>query len=110
MRNLQPVCLLWISTLTLTMPAIAQDAAKGSRYDDQIQQEVEKLLRGRPQFNGLTARTEDQIVTLEDRVKTLHRSPERRAEDREGQKRRGRPQSCPGDDRRLGRRSPANSI
>ena len=69
MRRLQLVCLLWIAMLSLTMPAIAQEAAKGSRYDDQIQQDVEKLLRGRPQFNGLAANTEDQIVTVEGSVK-----------------------------------------
>ena len=110
MRKLQLVCLLWIAMLSLTMPAIAQEAAKGSRYDDQIQQDVEKLLRGRPQFNGLAANTEDQIVTIKGSVKLLHRSLERRAENREGQERGGRAQSCPGHDQRIGRRSPANSF
>ena len=61
-------CLLVVFLFATFIPAFGQAAAGGSRYDAQIQQDVDKYLRGKSQFQGLKATTEDQIVTLEGNV------------------------------------------
>ena len=61
-------CLLAVFLFAFFIPAFGQSAAGGSRYDAQIQQDVDKYLRGKSQFQGLKATTEDQIVTLEGNV------------------------------------------
>jgi hyperosmotically inducible periplasmic protein len=61
-------CLLALFFFSIVLPACAQQAAGGSRYDAQIQQDVDKYLRSKSQFQGLKATTEDQIVTLEGNV------------------------------------------
>jgi hyperosmotically inducible periplasmic protein len=61
-------CLLAYVMLALLSPAVAQRAAGGSRYDTQIQQDADKFLRSKSQYQGVKATTEDQIVTLEGNV------------------------------------------
>ncbi len=64
MRSLHPVCQVWAVVLVLTASVFAQRPASGSRFDAQIQQDVEKLLRTKAQYQGITANTDDQIVTV----------------------------------------------
>ncbi len=64
MPSLHRVCLPWTVAFLLTAFVFAQSPASGSRFDAQIQQDVEKLLRSKPQYQGVTATTEDQIVTI----------------------------------------------
>ena len=48
----------------LALCCSAQAQTKGSRFDDQIQQDVSKYLQGKKDFQSITAATDDQIVTL----------------------------------------------
>jgi hyperosmotically inducible protein len=52
----------------LALPALAQKAGSG-RYDQQIQDDVTKVLNSKDKWKGLTANTEDGIVTLEGSLK-----------------------------------------
>jgi len=46
-------------------------AARAGRYDQQIQQEVSKLLDSKEKWKGITASTEDSIVTLQGSTRLL---------------------------------------
>ncbi|HVO82629.1 MAG TPA: BON domain-containing protein [Terriglobales bacterium] len=69
--------LFWISLLAslLAMPLWAQQhatspvASSAGRYDQQIQQEVVKVLSSKDKWKGITPTTEDGIVTLQGTVK-----------------------------------------
>jgi len=61
-------CLLGFFLLAASACALAQQPAGGARYDPQIQQDVDKFLRGKSQYQGVKATTEDQIVTVEGNV------------------------------------------
>lgn len=54
------------------IPLWAQSAAVGGgRYDQQIEQEVTRLLQSKDKWKGITASTDDAIVTLEGPAKLL---------------------------------------
>ena len=56
----------------LSISTWAQTPGVGSgRYDQQIQQEVTKLLNSKDKWRGITATTEDGIVTLQGSTKVL---------------------------------------
>ena len=64
--------LLLVLAALLTMSAWAQTPAVGSgRYDQQIQQEVVKVLNSKDKWKGITASVEDGIVTLQGSTKVL---------------------------------------
>ena len=64
--------LLLVLAALLTMSAWAQTPAVGSgRYDQQIQQEVTKVLNSKDKWKGITASTDDGIVTLQGSTKVL---------------------------------------
>jgi osmotically-inducible protein OsmY len=64
--------LLLVLTALLTMSAWAQTPAVGSgRYDQQIQQEVTKVLNSKDKWKGITASVDDGIVTLQGSTKVL---------------------------------------
>lgn len=65
--------ILWIATAILFGTSIwAQAAQVGTgRYDQQIQQEVTKLLQSKDKWKGITASTDDGIVTLQGTAKLL---------------------------------------
>ena len=48
---------------------VSSAVSQGVQYDQQIQQDVEKLLASNSKFQNVTARVEDDIVTLEGTVK-----------------------------------------
>lgn len=56
--------------MLLSVPLWAQQAGNG-RYDQQIQQEVSKALQSKDKWKGVTASTEDAIVTLTGTTKLL---------------------------------------
>jgi len=61
----------WLFLLLLVgsvLPALSQATSAG-RYDQQIQEEVEKALKSKPKFQNVHATTEDGIVTLTGTVK-----------------------------------------
>jgi len=61
----------WLFLLLLVgsvLPALSQATSTG-RYDQQIQEEVEKALKSKPKFQNVHATTEDGIVTLTGTVK-----------------------------------------
>lgn len=64
---------LWVAVATLfAIPVWAQSGQVGSgRYDQQIQQEVTKLLQSKDKWKGVTASTDDAIVTLQGTTKLL---------------------------------------
>jgi hyperosmotically inducible protein len=64
MRLASAIFLLFCTGLLL--PAIAQ--AKPGGYDEQIQQDVNKYLQSKKEFQGVRATVDDQIVTLEGSV------------------------------------------
>ncbi|HKD01357.1 MAG TPA: BON domain-containing protein [Terriglobales bacterium] len=64
MQASRPFCRLALVFLFLRFPAYAQTGASGSRYDAQIQQDLDKVARSKRQYNGIKATTEDQAVTL----------------------------------------------
>ena len=57
---------LWITAAVLFgIAAWAQNSQVGTgRYDQQIQQEVTKVLQSKDKWKGITASTDDGIVTL----------------------------------------------
>lgn len=66
----------WVSASILAMllsfSLCAQSAQTGSgRYDAQIQQEVTKVLQSKDKWKGITASTDDGIVTLQGTAKLL---------------------------------------
>jgi osmotically-inducible protein OsmY len=64
MKRLGLLC--W-GILLAVSPVLAQQA--GGRNDEQIQQQVTKLLSSKDKWKGITAHTDDAIVTLEGTVK-----------------------------------------
>jgi osmotically-inducible protein OsmY len=58
-----------LSVVLLLIGLVAPAAAQAGRYDQQIQQDVEKLLPAKSKFQNITAKVEDGIVTLEGTVK-----------------------------------------
>jgi hyperosmotically inducible periplasmic protein len=64
--------LLLVLAALLTTSAWAQTPAVGSgRYDQQIQQEVTKVLNSKDKWKGITASTDDGIVALQGSTKVL---------------------------------------
>ena len=64
--------ILLVLTVLFTISTWAQAPAVGrGRYDQQIQQEVTKILSSKDKWQGLTASTEDGIVTLQGTAKVL---------------------------------------
>src|SRR5207244_823896 len=64
--------ILLVLTVLFTISTWAQAPAVGrGRYDQQIQQEVTKILSSKDKWQGLTASTEDGIVTLRGTAKVL---------------------------------------
>ena len=64
--------LLVVLAALLTASAWAQTPAVGSgRYDQQIQQEVTKVLNSKDKWKGITASTDDGIVALQGSTKVL---------------------------------------
>jgi osmotically-inducible protein OsmY len=69
--KMKKTVLLVVAAL-LTMSAWAQTPVVGSgRYDQQIQQEVTKVLNSKDKWKGITASVEDGIVTLQGSTKVL---------------------------------------
>lgn len=64
---------LWIATAILFGTSVwAQNSQAGTgRYDQQIQQEVTKTLQSKDKWKGITASTDDGIVTLQGTAKLL---------------------------------------
>lgn len=63
---------LMVLCALFAMPVWAQSAAVGTgRYDQQIEQEVSRLLQSKDKWKGLTASTDDAIVTLQGSAKLL---------------------------------------
>jgi osmotically-inducible protein OsmY len=65
MKHAFLVCIL----VAVCIPAVAQRA--GGRYDEQIQQDVTKVLQSKDKWKGITASTDDAIVTLQGGVHLL---------------------------------------
>lgn len=65
--------ILWIAvTLIFAASLWAQSSpAGGGRYDQQIQQEVTKVIQSKDKWKGVTASVDDGIVTLQGSVKLL---------------------------------------
>ena len=63
MRNISRMSLGLILTVALSLPVLAQNVGTG-RYDQQIQNDVSKLLSSKDKWKSVTASTEDAIVTL----------------------------------------------
>jgi osmotically-inducible protein OsmY len=64
--------ILLVLAALLTTSAGAQTPAVGSgRYDQQIQQEVTKVLNSKDKWKGITASTDDGIVALQGSTKVL---------------------------------------
>lgn len=59
-----------MGVLCIPLWAVPQQAGTG-RYDQQIQQEVTKVLQSKDRWKGITASTEDGIVTLQGDTKLL---------------------------------------
>ncbi len=70
MRTMRRMYLGLLLTAVLALPALAQKVGSG-RYDQQIQNDVTKLLNSKDKWKGLTASTEDSIVTLNGSLKIL---------------------------------------
>jgi hyperosmotically inducible periplasmic protein len=62
---------LVILALLLGIPTWAQNAVGTGRYDQQIQQEVTRVLNSKDKWKGITANTDDGIVTLQGTTKLL---------------------------------------
>src|SRR6185369_9044086 len=64
---------LWIATAVLFSVSVwAQNSSVGTgRYDQQIQQEVTKVLQSKDKWRGVTSSTDDGIATLQGSVKLL---------------------------------------
>jgi hyperosmotically inducible periplasmic protein len=64
--------LVFAATFLFSVCLWAQNAQTGGgRYDAQIQQDVTKLLQSKDKWNGITASTDDAIVTLTGQAKVL---------------------------------------
>jgi hyperosmotically inducible periplasmic protein len=65
--------ILWITAAALfAVSAWAQNSQVGTgRYDQQIQQDVTKVLQSKDKWKGITASTDDGIVTLQGTAKLL---------------------------------------
>jgi len=70
MRNKRRMFVGLFVAAVLAIPALAQTAGSG-RYDQQIQADVTKLLSSKDKWKGVTASTEDAIVTLNGSLKIL---------------------------------------
>ena len=70
MRNMGRMYLGLFLAAVLAIPAFAQKVGSG-RNDQQIQDEVTKLLNSKDKWKGVTASTEDAIVTLDGSMKIL---------------------------------------
>ncbi len=70
MRTMGRMYLGLFLAIALALPAIAQKVGSG-RNDQQIQDDVTKLLNSKDKWKSLTASTEDSIVTLEGSLKVL---------------------------------------
>ena len=70
MRNLCRMCVGLLLALALALPAWSQKVGTG-RYDQQIQDEVTKLLSSKDKWKELSASTDDGIVTLTGSLKLL---------------------------------------
>lgn len=63
---------VWILGALLSLPVwVAAQQTGGGRYDQQIQEEVTKLLQSKDRWKGMTASTDDAIVTLNGTAKLL---------------------------------------
>lgn len=62
--------LFMVAIVLLSISAWAQNAG-GGRYDQQIQQQVTKILNSNDRWKNITASTEDAIVTLQGSTKLL---------------------------------------
>lgn len=64
---------LWIATAILFGTSVwAQNTQVGTgRYDQQIQQEATKILQSKDKWRGITASTDDGVVTLQGTAKLL---------------------------------------
>jgi hyperosmotically inducible periplasmic protein len=64
--------LVLIVGVLFAMSVLAQTGAVGTgRYDQQIQQDATKVLQSKDKWKGITASTDDSIVTLNGRTKLL---------------------------------------
>ena len=70
MRNISRMFVGLFLAAMLAMPALAQNAGTG-KNDQQIQDDVTKLLNSKDKWKGVTASTEDAIVTLNGSLKIL---------------------------------------
>lgn len=70
MKKVRKLFLLIVAAL-FAVTALAQAQTGSGRYDQQIQQEVTKALQSKDKWKGITASTDDGIVTLQGTVKLL---------------------------------------
>jgi osmotically-inducible protein OsmY len=65
------LCISFLIVLGLALPVLAQRSSNTGtgRYDQQIQQDVSKTLQSKDKWKGVTASTDDAIVTLDGKVK-----------------------------------------
>ena len=70
MRNIGRMYVGFFLAAVLALPVLAQKVGSG-RNDQQIQDDVTKLLNSKDKWKGVTASTEDSIVTLEGSLKVL---------------------------------------
>src|SRR5882724_3041752 len=70
MRNIGRMYVGLFLAAVLALPVLAQKVGSG-RNDQQIQDDVTKLLNSKDKWKGVTASTEDSIVTLEGSLKVL---------------------------------------
>ena|SRR5207302_1850566 len=63
----------WLLTLLVSVAVLITLATtqetKGGRYDQQIQEDIERVLQSNPRFQNVHATTEDAVVTLSGTVK-----------------------------------------
>lgn len=69
-KKVRKLFLLIVAAL-FAVTALAQAQTGSGRYDQQIQQEVTKALQSKDKWKGITASTDDGIVTLQGTVKLL---------------------------------------
>ena len=70
MRKTSRMYLGLLLAVLLAIPALAQKAGSG-KNDQQIQDDVTKLLSSKDKWKGVTANTEDAIVTLDGSMNVL---------------------------------------
>src|SRR5438309_9690928 len=65
----------WLLTLLVSVAVLITLATtqetKGGRYDQQIQEDIERVLQSNPRFQNVHATTEDAVVTLSGTVKLV---------------------------------------